>query len=95
MQKTNDLNIKQLCILGLQNLSNKNMSKTNFKFCNTLIFLYLYEYEKKYFNINWINYLFKLLSVHTECYRNIYFFNDIKNGFFNLIMKAYYIKNTL
>lgn len=56
----------------------KNRNRDTPKFFKALVFLYLYEYKHKNFNLDWLDYLFKLLSVQTQCYKNLSYFYKIK-----------------
>lgn len=62
IRSTNDKNIKTLCILGLQNMFICDLKNSYSKFYNLLIFLYTFNNEKKYYDINWIESLLHIIS---------------------------------
>lgn len=76
-----DKNLKQLCLLGIQNFFIRDTSKHVPKFYFIIIMLYAYVYEKKYYDFDWNIKLFKILALKKIYYRK----------FDTLITTFYYI----
>lgn len=102
---TKDKNIKTLCILGLQNMFIKDISKNLPRFINLLICLYSFNYEKDMFQMDWEQRIFKILSYKNSSLRNLTYFeclwkdlyhqNHDQNYRMYLAMNAKNIEETL